>query len=326
MSIGWLLMAAWAGEAISPPKLVLAFYYPWYGNPDVSGRWIHWSGVDLEKKEIASSTHYPKLGPYDSHDPKVCDQHARWAKENGVDGFIVSWWGQGDFSDEAMKPILEAAQKHGLKITIYYETVPEGKAERAVDDLLYILSRYADHPAWLKVDGKPVIFIYGRTIGQIGLEGWREVIRSLRERYGGGFVLVGDRISPEAAEVFQGIHTYNPCSALQGKSLDQVRKWAAETYPEWVRIAREKGAISCVTVIPGYDDTKIRKPGIKVERFDGKLYETLWEEAIKADPDWILITSWNEWHEGSEIEPSVEYGDLYLELTRRLAERFKASR
>lgn len=326
MGIEWLLTTVWAGWTISPPKLVLAFYYPWYGNPDLSGRWIHWSGVDLKKREIASSTHYPLLGPYDSHDPKVCGQHVKWARESGIDGFIVSWWGQGDFSDEAMKPILEAAQKGGLKVTIYYETVPKGERERAADDLLYILNRYADHPAWLRVDGKSVIFIYGRAIGQIGLEGWREVTRSLRERFGDGFVLVGDRISAEAAEVFGGIHTYNPCAALRGKDLDEVRGWARDNYPEWVRIAREKGAISCVTVIPGYDDTKIRKPGIRVDRFDGRLYEALWEEAIKADPDWILITSWNEWHEGSEIEPSVEHGDLYLKLTRRLAERFKAGR
>ncbi|HEX30581.1 TPA: hypothetical protein ENG04_10925, partial [Candidatus Poribacteria bacterium] len=71
------LCLAYAAQPVSTPKLVLAFYYPWYGNPQVSGRWVHWSGMDQEKKEIASSTHYPTLGPYDSHDPKLCDQHAK---------------------------------------------------------------------------------------------------------------------------------------------------------------------------------------------------------------------------------------------------------
>jgi len=77
-----------------------------------------------------------------------------------------------------------------------------------------------------------------------------------------------------------------------------------------------------VTVIPGYDDTKIRHPGLKADRLDGEVYRVLWEEAIKAKPDWVLITSWNEWHEGSEIEPSLEYGDQYLQLTKDYASRF----
>jgi len=78
-------------------------------------------------------------------------------------------------------------------------------------------------------------------------------------------------------------------------------------------------------VIPGYDDTKIRKPGLAVQRYDAELYRVQWEEAIKADPNWILITSFNEWHEGSEIEPSLEYKQRYLELTGKYAKRFKAS-
>jgi len=49
------------------------------------------------------------------------------------------------------------------------------------------------------------------------------------------------------------------------------------------------------------------------------------EEAIKAKPDWVLITSWNEWHEGSEIEPSLEYGDKYLSLTQEYGRAFAGS-
>jgi len=46
------------------------------------------------------------------------------------------------------------------------------------------------------------------------------------------------------------------------------------------------------------------------------------EEAIKAKPDWVVIVSWNEWLEGTEIEPSVEDGDKYLKLTAEYAGRF----
>ena len=79
--------------------------------------------------------------------------------------------------------------------------------------------------------------------------------------------------------------------------------------------AENLGRISAVTVIPGYDDTKIRKPGLKVKRLDGELYRQMWDMAIRLVPDWVLITSFNEWHEGSEIETSLEHGDLYVDFT-----------
>lgn len=79
-------------------------------------------------------------------------------------------------------------------------------------------------------------------------------------------------------------------------------------------------------MIPGYDDTKIRKPGLSIDRHNGDLYRTLWKAAIDAAPDWVLITSWNEWHEGSEIEPSVEDGQQYLKLTSEFAQAFKQHR
>ena len=107
------------------------------------------------------------------------------------------------------------------------------------------------------------------------------------------------------------MHTYNNCAEVQGKSPEVLRAWAARNYAEAVGLARQHRRISCVTVIPGYDDTKIRKPGLAASRQDGQTYAVLWEEAIRAQPDRVLITSWNEWHEGSEIEPSWEDGDQY---------------
>src|SRR5262250_451282 len=97
------------------PREVLAFYYGWYGNPEVSHRWHHWKNVDTGKKHIDESTHYPALGPYDSHDPKVIDTHLRQARDAGLTGFIVSWWAKGDFHDQGIPLMLEAARKRGMK-------------------------------------------------------------------------------------------------------------------------------------------------------------------------------------------------------------------
>jgi hypothetical protein len=267
---------------------VLTFYYPWYGNPDAEGG----SG--------------------------------RWSHWEGVD---VSWWGHGAFSDGAMPAILDQCRKAGIDVTIYYETVPGRKTpESASRDILRLLGKYAGHPAWLRVGGKPVVFIYGRAVDQLGLDGWQKAIAQVNEKYKGGAVFFGDSFSPRAAEVFDGLHTYNTAGALRGKSAEETAAWAKDIYPKWVETARKAGRISTITVIPGYDDTKIRKPGLRVERHGGDLYRRQWEAAIAARPDWVLVTSWNEWHEGSEIEPSVEYGKQYLELTAEYAARFKAKR
>jgi hypothetical protein len=75
-------------------------------------------------------------------------------------------------------------------------------------------------------------------------------------------------------------------------------------------------------VSPGSDARKAYKRDTQTDRLDGRTYRTYWDEAIKANPDWIIVTSWNEWAEGTEIEPSLELGDKYLQITAEYARRF----
>lgn len=308
----------------SPTRKVLAFYYTWYGNPGVSGRWVHWENVDTEKKQIASSTNYPALGAYDSNDPQVVDKHCAWAKEAGLDGFIATWWHQNDFHDKALPRLLDTAQKHGLEITIYYELVPKpGDPQSAIEDWLYLLNKYGSHPAWLKVEGVPVIFAYSRAMGQLAMPQWATVIQEVNRRYPKGVFAVADQLSRSAARIFDGTHTYNTCGSLEKHPLNKIEAIVNELFTTPIADCDRYRRVSCVTVIPGYDDTKIRKPGINTERFNGESYKRQWEAALKLNPDWVLITSFNEWHEGSEIEPSVEHGDLYIRLTTGYVQRFK---
>ncbi|MHC4188294.1 MAG: glycoside hydrolase family 99-like domain-containing protein [Planctomycetota bacterium] len=310
------------------PRRVMTFYYPWYGTPDGpggAGRTVHWRRIDAANKDIGASTNYPVLGAYDSHDPKLLDQHCRWAECARIDTFIVSWWGHNSFSDRAMDKILKSCLRHGLRACIYYEKVPEPQTpQKAADDIIKVLSKYGKHPAHLKINGKPVVFVYGRALRQLGLTGWQKAIEIVNKKHKEGVTAIGDQFSHGATHVFDGVHTYNTAGSLKGMSPADVRKWAARTYQSWVRLADHADKISALTVIPGYDDTKIRKPGLAVDRYETELYRIQWEQAIKADPDWILITSFNEWHEGSEIEPSLEYRRQYLDLTAEYAKSFKA--
>jgi len=308
------------------PRKVLAFYYPWYGTPEVSGRWMHYQGVDTERKTIANFTHYPSIGPFDSRDPKVVARHMELAKRAGIDGFIVSWWGKGSFSDRAMSVILDEAAKRGIEISVYYErTHRPGDPKAAVGDLLYILKSYGSHKAFQKLNKKPVIFIYGRAMGQLEKSRWASVLAEVNRAYPGGFVAIADGFSRTWARIFDGIHIYNCAGFLAKGPLDEALNTVEKRYSDAIALAENFARISAVTVIPGYDDTKIRRPGLKVERLDGRLYKQMWDMAIKLDPDWVLITSFNEWHEGSEIDTSLEYGDLYIELTRRYSSLFKSS-
>jgi len=310
------------------PRQVMAFYYPWYGNADApggSGKDVGWGAVDLENRVIDNTANFPRLGPYDSHQPEVIRRHCRWAKQADIDCLISSWWRHGHFTDQAMPRLLDICAETGLKLTIYYESVPPPTtAAAAAEDLLKVFRRYAGHDAWLRVDGKPVAFVYVRALGQIGLSGWAEAADRVDREYPGGAVLLGDQLSRSAARVFDGIHTYNTAGQLRGKKPAEIRTWAAAKYPDWVATAESLGRISTLTVIPGYDDTNIREPGLVIERFGGESYRTQWEAAVAARPDWVLITSFNEWYEGSDVEPSVEHDERYLKMTAEFARRFKA--
>jgi glycoprotein endo-alpha-1,2-mannosidase len=303
---------------LHPPRQVLAFYYTWYG-PDQ-----HWGKVNAANHDIEAARHYPALGAYDSHDPAIIAKHIAEARKNGVTGFICTWWGQGSYEDQAVPLTLAAAQGKNFYVTVYWESVPgdgQSQIDNAVSDLVYLVTQYGTNSAFLKVDGQPVIFVYGRVLGQIPFDKWPEIISRAHAKVG-DFLLIDDGYAPRNAAVFDGLHTYNICAQVKGKTPAALRTWVAGHYARAVKIARDHHRISCVDVIPGYDDTKIRHPGLAVDRLDGQVYNILWQEAIKAHPDWVLLTSWNEWHEGSEIEPSYEFGNKYLKLTGHYAPRF----
>jgi hypothetical protein len=88
---------------------VLAFYYPWYGNPaGPSGQCYHWVGVS--QSLIVSTTDYPMVGAYDSQDPAVIGAQVLMVRAAGIDGFISSWWGTHSFEDNSFQVLLRLAR------------------------------------------------------------------------------------------------------------------------------------------------------------------------------------------------------------------------
>lgn len=307
-------------------RKVLAFYYTWYGVPQVSGDWYHWdegghfpNKVNEDGYPDFGTTNHPSYGPYDSNDPYVIRRHLEWCNEAHIDALIATWWGQGLYHDKALNVVLKEASESPVKITIYYETIPRNSMDGVIDDFRYIISNYGNHPGFFIVDGKPVIFVYGRAMGQLKYDQWATVLEKIRAEYPALFI--ADTTSSDLINLFDGGHVYNPV----GLVIQQVDM--ASFYRELVEKCRSNEKIACTTVIPGYDDSNIGRKNILVaNRRGGELYKSLWSKAEASDPDWMLITSFNEWHEGSEIEPSIEHGKLYLQITKSLAENFKGKK
>jgi len=80
------------------------------------------------------------------------------------------------------------------------------------------------------------------------------------------------------------------------------------------------------TVMPGYNDLRTgRGNAFVVDREGGAYYERSWQAAIGSAPDWIVINSFNEWPEGTYIEPSQAFGGKFLELTAKWAGVFHSA-
>jgi glycoprotein endo-alpha-1,2-mannosidase len=326
-----LIAPSGAGRAAGVAPQVLAFYYGWYGNPQVSRQWRHWKNVDPVTKRAENAADWPAYGAYDSHDPAVVERQVEAARAAGITGFIASWWGPGSFEDRGMPLLLAAAAKHGLAVSAYYEKIAgedaPSRITAAIGDIDYLLARYGGDKAWLRARGKPVLFVYGRAMRELLPPDWQDVVAQVRRDNPGGVVLIADSLDPRFVSLFDGASNYNVTGQTQHKSPPEIRAWAHAAYPK-MAAAAGPGKVSTVTVIPGYDDRNLGRPPPRpvTDRWGGETYRVLWQEAIAAAPDYVLITSWNEWHEGSELEPSAEYGSRILDETAAFARQFLGQR
>ena len=283
-------------------RLALAFYYGWYGTPrGPTGRWRHWN----PGKPHHDSLNVPIGGWYDSLDPAVVTRHCQQAKQAQLDGLILSWWTDHARNQKLLDLLLPACATTDVKLSIYIETVASAKSLRA--QLKKLLAGPMQHPAWLRKDGKPVVFLYTRVLGQLSPTALRSAIVGL------DLFVVGDTQDPDRWDDFDALHTYYI-----------ARK--TEAYRGAIRTLRRLSQLSgkplLATVMPGYDDTNIREPGFVRSREKSAFLRRSFHAAQGAD--WVLLTSFNEWHEGSEIEPSKQHGDSYLRRFANEVQRWRA--
>jgi hypothetical protein len=318
-------------QRVMVPRMVLVFHYGWWATGP-SER--HWGVVDPIRRSIDNTANFPVTGPYHSQDPIVIERQLAAMGAAGVTGLVASWWGQELFEDATLDLLVPAAERHGLAITAYYETLPAAvvaagygeQVDAAVADITRLLDRHGDGPSWLRIAGRPVLFVYARAVDQLGVEGWRRVAARMRMRDRPPILvadLSGETGFGEARLAFEGVHIYNDSAATAGLSPAGLRLWARRTYAR--RMRHWSGLLRCVTIHPGFDARKANGwsgPDGVTLRHDGQTLVALGEAALAAKPEWLLVTSWNEWHEGTEIEPSLEHGDRALNDLAAIARQF----
>jgi Glycosyl hydrolase family 99 len=106
---------------------------------------------------------------------------------------------------------------------------------------------------------------------------------------------------------------------LVAQPRSQLPAWAAKA-----RAAR-RGKLYIPPVSPGCDDHLVGSTCIQ-DRAGGAYYQATLDGALAANSAWaIVISTYNEWMEATQIEPAVQYGDQYLDMTRAFAETFHAA-
>lgn len=303
---------------------LMVHYMPWFEAKTTSQNWgWHWTmnAFDPEKvingkREIAA--HYcPLIGPYDSSDIDVLEFHLLTMKLAGIDGVIVDWYGLTNYRDYAMlhrntTRLLEAAERLKMKFAICYEdqTIPaleSGKrlagnqrVAHAVSEINWLGKYWFQSPSYLRLQGKPVLL----SFGQNGLsdDEWTECLEKIETP------LVYFSQQKKRQSAIGGFDWPSP-----SQPEESLKRFASES-KQW----KEAMPVAYPRFVDYYEQAKVGKSYGNVPEDGGKRYVKMLKSALESKAIIIQIATWNDWSEGTVIEPSVEFQYRELETTLEL--------
>jgi glycoprotein endo-alpha-1,2-mannosidase len=290
------------------------FYYPWYSTPKRDGRWAHWYVPAEDGQHVLATPYYPARGLYSSSNAKIVAAQMREIAVAGIRTVIVSWWGWGSPEDLRLELVTRAAAQEGLGVAIHHEPYRGRTPASTAEDI-----------AALHAKGFTDFYVYDAD--RYAAAEWAGALEEMEGvRVFAHTHLVGRAL----AAGFDGLYTYD------------VATWNGTTFARTCRQAHRAGLLCAPSVGPGYDARRATSDRVVRPRLDGATYDRMWRSAVRAEADLVTITSYNEWQEGTQIEPAQiqverpgyegawgKHGPsarrAYLDATARWVLRFRAS-
>jgi hypothetical protein len=287
----------------------------------------------------------PALGFYDQASPEVSDWETKWAVEHGVSFFIYCWYRttQGgpvttQFSSAIHDGLLKSRFRDKMKFTIMWENQSRGKAGVADEkDLMsnllpFWMDNYFTHPSYLKMDDKPVLFIYRPEFLVQDLGGEANVAKAFdrmrqacKDKGFKGLYILGEYRGTDAnvLKLLKRLgldYSFAYCWHVQNNPTPQQ---AIDAQMQYIRKTQELGILPQVVTVSqawsGWQDEGT------IWKIPPRHYDSLLRQAkdfiakLPADQlghRMLLLDNWNEWGEGHYIAPYREYGFGYLDAVR----------
>jgi glycoprotein endo-alpha-1,2-mannosidase len=252
------------------------FYYPWYGTPRVDGAYAHWTQRGAAPPATIASAFYPARGVYSSSDARIVAAQMGEIAHAGVQTVIVSWWGKGSAEDRRLGLVLHAARTRGLRVAAHIEPYEGRTPATVVDDITALYAR-----------GLRDFYVYDST--RDSDPDWALA----NSRLSGVRVFANTSLVGKAAKGgFTGLYTYD-VYLNDGGSFRRI-----------CAAARRVNLICAPSVGPGYNAVSATGDPRTRSRLAGARYDAMWRQALASGAPIVTITSYNEWHEGTQIEPA----------------------
>jgi hypothetical protein len=287
----------------------------------------------------------PVLGWYREGDPEVADWHIKWAVEHGITFFAYDWyWSQGtrQLEHALHDGYFRARYRQLLKFCLLWANHnPPGTS--SVEDCVAVthhwLQHYFHRPEYLTIEGKPLVIIFspdrlGADLGSAKVKAALEMMRDQCRQAGlpGLFLMacIADvgQARQAAAEGYDAVTAYTwPGLGLRpGQSFGPYENLLDGYRRNWIQILEHASIPLGLPVCGGWDsrpwhgDNNLVRYGRTPELFRRHLTEARQCLEIHAQQsplrNFLLIEAWNEWGEGSYIEPHQEFGFGYLDAVR----------
>jgi glycosyl hydrolase family 99 len=275
----------------SGPAPVFAYYYIWF-NPS------SWKRAKID---------YPLLGRYSSDDGAVMRRQIKWAKQAGIDGFLVSWK-DTPVLDRRLAKLIKIADQLHFRLGIVYEGLDFERrplpVSRVGADLDVFVKKYARDPAFASF-GKPLVVWSGT---------WRFSPAEIASVTSGRRARLRILASQKNTADYERIASLVDGDAYYWSSVDpQIDTKFAQKFAQMGAAVHRHGGLWIPSAAPGFDARLIGGKR-QVARRDGATLRAEMDAATAAEPDVLGLISWNEFSENSYVEPSRRYGARFLEV------------